>query len=73
MVKSIKNYYIEIDTALQAFENFRSYQPHTVDWICDRIAWAWKFKKITKAQMEELSDRIIEVMNSSMGFPAKNI
>lgn len=29
--------------------------------IADRISWAWKFRKITRAQMNELSDRAVMV------------
>lgn len=28
-------------------------------WCGDSIAWLWKWKKITKAEMESLCDRVI--------------
>ena len=58
-----KNYYEEIDKAIKAYENYRPWTPKSIDWICDRINWCWKWRKITKAEMEELSNRIIKIMN----------
>ena len=54
--------YFKIDKALREYEchNDRPYM--TITWICDRIDWAWQWKKISRDQMEELSERIIEVM-----------
>lgn len=30
-------------------------------WCADRINWAWKFRKITREQMIELTERMIDV------------
>lgn len=30
-------------------------------WCTDRISWAYKFKKITEQQMEELCERMVEL------------
>ena len=37
-----------------------------MDWICDRIEWAYHWKKITHLQMEELSDRACFILNGTM-------
>ena len=58
----MKNYYKEIDEAIKSYEEGKPYQTKSIGWICDRIDWCWKWKKITKAQLEELADRIIKVM-----------
>lgn len=58
----MKNYYSEIIQALQPYEEFKPYHTHSIDWICNRIDWCWKWKKITREEMEELVDRICEVM-----------
>ena len=55
-------YYEEIDKALKEYENYKSYQTKTINWICNRIDWTWKWRKISKEQMEELVDRIMKVM-----------
>jgi hypothetical protein len=30
-------------------------------WCANRIAWAWKFRKITEEQKNELTERMVEV------------
>ena len=52
----------EIDKALQSYENYKPYHTRKIEWISDRICWCWKWKKITKEQMEELCDRVIKVL-----------
>jgi len=61
-MKREKDYYKEIDKELQSYENYKSYHTKTTDWICNRIDWAYKWRKITKDQMEELVDRIIKIL-----------
>lgn len=34
-------------------------------WCTDRITWAWKFKKITELQKDELVDRMIEIFDTN--------
>ena len=58
----MNKFYSEIDKALQSYENYKPYHPHKIEWISDRISWCWKWKKITKEQMEELCDRLIAVL-----------
>lgn len=55
------DYYIQIDKALQSYENHKPYHTKSIEWICNRISWCWKWKKITKRQMEELCTRVIAI------------
>ena len=59
------NYYDEIDNAIIEYENYKPYHTKTTEWICNRIDWAWKWRKITEAQMNELADRITKVLERS--------
>lgn len=56
-----RNYYQEIDYSINRYEN-GLYPVHDIDWICSRIDWCWKFRHITETQMNELADRICNVM-----------
>lgn len=58
----LKDYYKEIDDSLRAIENY-SYTIHDIDWICNRIDWCWKWRKITEEQKEELCNRAIAILN----------
>lgn len=60
----MKNYYSEINQALQSYENFKPYHTYNIDWICNRIDWCWKWKKITEDEMKELTNRVCEVMDN---------
>ena len=62
-VKQNHDYYVEIDKALQSHEQYKSWHGKSIEWICNRIDWCWKFRHITQEQMEELVDRICKVMN----------
>ena len=62
--KAEKNYYAEIDSVLTSYENYKSWHEKSISWICDRIDWCWKFKHITREQMEELVDRVCKVLES---------
>lgn len=57
----MNKFYVQIDKALQSYENNKPYHPYKIEWITDRIAWCWKWRKITKEQMEELCDRMMKV------------
>lgn len=58
--KRTKNYGAEINQWLEYHESYDSRrQIHDLDFIADRIAWCWKFRKITREQMESFCDRII--------------
>ena len=54
----MKDYYEEINKELKTYEEYKSYHTKSMEWISDKICWAWKWRKITKEQMEELADRV---------------
>ena len=60
----MRDYYGEIDRALKRYEECKPWKDHDVDWICHRIDWCWKFRKISEKEMVELADRIVAVMDS---------
>ena len=60
----MKNYYSEIDKAISRYENYYPWKEKSIDWICNRIDWCYKWKHITHEQMEELANRIIVVMET---------
>ena len=49
--------YQKIDKALKQHENHK-YAERSLDSIADYIAWAWKWRKITKEEMENAADRV---------------
>lgn len=51
------NHYQKIDKALKSYEEYKPYHQYSMEWIADRINWCWKWKKITKEEMEELAVR----------------
>ena len=57
-------YYNEIDKALKSYENFKPYHEKNIDWICNRIDWCWKWRKITEKQMEELAARATAILDA---------
>ena len=58
----MNKFYNEIDEALQSYENYKPYHTRNIEWISNRVSWCWKWRKITKEQMEELCDRMIKVL-----------
>lgn len=60
------NFYSEIDQALKSYENFKPYHTHSIDWICNRIDWCWKWKKISEPQKNELCERAIKVLEQDI-------
>lgn len=52
----------KIEKAIQEYEKFRPFPQYTTEWICNRIDWAWKWKKITKEQMEDFADRMCVIL-----------
>ena len=57
-----QEYFKQIDNALKDYEQYKPYKRYSIDWICSRIDWCWKFKHITESQMSSLADRVCEVM-----------
>ncbi len=58
----MEKYYHQIDKALKSYENFEPFHERNLDWICHRIDWCWKWKKITEDQMIELSNRTVLIL-----------
>ena len=61
-----RDYYKEIDKAIESYEDLKPWHDKTTDWICNRIAWCWRFRKITEAQMVELSGRITAILEMGL-------
>ena len=57
-------YYTEINQELITYEQGKPWHTKTMEWICNRIDWAWKWRKITEQQMEELADRVCIYLNT---------
>lgn len=62
-------FYNKIDKALNEYETFAPFHELSIDWICNRIAWCWKWKKITNEEMNSLCDRAIEVLETMRKHP----
>lgn len=61
------DYAAQIDKALRQYEDCADYRPtkqYPVSWICNRISWCWKFRKITERQMDEFCDRAVAAMKN---------
>lgn len=54
-------YYNEIDKVLKSYENYAPYHDRDMDWVANRIDWCWKWRKITREQMEELANRATKI------------
>ena len=61
-----KNYYEEINKVLKSYEDGKPYYTKNMDWAANRIAWAWKWRKITKEEMEELADRATAIFDNNL-------
>ena len=62
----MNKFYEEIDKALKSYEEFKPYHTKSLEWITNRIYWCHKWKKLTQAQVEELCDRVIVIMQSKI-------
>ena len=58
----MNKFYKEIDNALFSYENYKPYHTKSLEWICSRIDWCWKWKKITAVQKDELCNRAIAIL-----------
>ena len=63
MKKEKRNCYKEMEDALNLYEEFKPYHTKDIDWICNRIDQCWKFRHITKKQMEELANRACKILD----------
>lgn len=59
----MKDYYKEISEALTRLEN-GYYTTHSLDWCISHIDWAWKWRKITEGQKDELCDRVCTYLDT---------
>jgi hypothetical protein len=59
-------YYNEINKVVTEYENGKSYHVRNIDWAADRVVWCWKWRKISKEQMEELADRITAIFDNDL-------
>ena len=53
---------LQIHKALLEYEEYKPYKTKSIDWICNRIDWCWKWRKISAECKDNFCDRIIEVM-----------
>ena len=56
-------YYTEIDNWLTRWENGFEDSFEIQSMVIDKISWAYKYHHITKEEMNELSDRMIKILN----------
>ena len=56
------NFYASLDKYIKQYEQHKPYKEVSIDYICTRIDWCWKWRKITRFEMEELTDRICKIM-----------
>ena len=56
------DYYKQIDKALRQWEDWKPCRQYTTEWICNRIAWCWKFRKITEKQKNDFCNRAIAIL-----------
>lgn len=59
----MNKFYKEIDKVLVEYEENKPYHSRGMSWVSDRIEWCWKWRKITRDQMEELADRATAIFN----------
>ena len=57
--------YQKIDKVLKQHENHK-YAERSLDSIADYIAWAWKWRKITKEEMENAADRVCALYDAAL-------
>ena len=62
----MNKYYNEINKVLTEYEEHKPYHTRNIDWACGRIEWCWKWRKITKEEMEELADRATAIFDENL-------
>lgn len=62
----MNKFYEEINEVLKSYEEFKPYHTKNLSWATDRICWAWKWKKISKEEMEELAQRAENIFNGKI-------
>lgn len=65
--------YQKIDKVLKQHENYK-YCERTLESIADYLDWAWKWRKITEAEKDELVDRWLVIYESecNLKYDIKN-
>lgn len=58
----MNKYEEQLEKAIRSYEEYRPYHQYTVEWICNRIDWCWKWRKISENKMEDFANRIVKVM-----------
>ena len=58
----MNKYYEQINNALLSYENHKPYHDKTLDWICDRIDWSWKWRKISEKEMVKLAEKTTNIL-----------
>jgi len=59
--------YEKIDRALKQHENHK-YAERSLDSLCDYIAWAVKWKKITTTEADEVCDRVCALLDRELSI-----
>ena len=57
--------YEKIDKCLRQHEDGK-YTERSIDSICEYIDWAWKWRKITEAQKDEVCDRACAILERDL-------
>lgn len=57
--------YEKIDKALKQHENHKYYD-RSLESIASYIDWAWKWRKITREEMENAADRICKLFDDEL-------
>lgn len=60
------DYAKQLDRAIKQYEECRPWKEHSIDWICDRVSWCWKWKKISEWDKDDFCDRIIRIMEDGL-------
>lgn len=62
-----KDFYAELDNKINAWEKFLpSRHIYDLNAIADKIAWCYKFRKITHEQMEDLCSRLTKLFDEKV-------
>lgn len=56
------DYTKQLNKALADYEQFKPVKQYPIEWICDRIDWCWKWKKIAEEEKDNFCERIIKIM-----------
>lgn len=54
-------FYQKIDSWLKEHENYKPVKTKSLSDIADYIDWAWRWRKITEAQKDNVCNRICEL------------